>query len=178
MTELENILTKVSACCFRAIPIIIGILAVGLDSVRLVFERGAFDSEATFMVTEALWFLSVSILPYVFRDSITRVYYSFNDSATPFFVAFSSIVLKFLLNILLITKLGMGIGGITLSTSLVTLFNACVLGVLMKKKMEMDYKSLFVNLLKMVCAGAVTFACLHALCICLRQIYSASGGCI
>ena len=143
---------------FAAIPIIIGILAVGLDSVRLVFERGAFDSEATFMVTEALWFLSVSILPYVFRDSITRVYYSFNDSATPFFVAFSSIVLKFLLNILLITKLGMGIGGITLSTSLVTLFNACVLGVLMKKKMEMDYKSLFVNLLKMVCAGAVTFA--------------------
>lgn len=143
---------------FAAIPIIIGILVLGLDSVRLVFERGAFDSEATFMVTEALWFLSVSILPYVFRDSITRVYYSFNDSATPFFVAFSSIVLKFLLNILLITKLGMGIGGITLSTSLVTLFNACVLGILMKKKMEMDYKSLFVNLLKMVCAGAVTFA--------------------
>lgn len=143
---------------FAAIPIIIGILVVGLDSVRLVFERGAFDSEATFMVTEALWFLSVSILPYVFRDSITRVYYSFNDSATPFFVAFSSIVLKFLLNILLITKLGMGIGGITLSTSLVTLFNACVLGILMKKKMEMDYKSLFINLFKMVCAGAVTFA--------------------
>ena len=142
---------------FAAIPIIIGILVVGLDSIRLVFERGVFDANATFMVAEALWFLSASILPYVFRDSITRVYYSFNDSATPFVVAFSSIVLKFFLNILFITKWQMGIGGITLSTSLVTLFNACVLGVLINKKMKMDYKSLFTNLFKMIVAGGITF---------------------
>ena len=155
---IRNYFNKgVGVLFFAAIPIIIGILVVGLDSVRLVFERGAFDAQATFMVTEALWFLSVSILPYVFRDSITRVYYSFNDSATPFIVAFSSIVLKFILNILFITKMHMGIGGITLSTSLVTLFNACVLGILMKKKMKMDYKTLFVNLLKMLAAGIAAF---------------------
>ena len=144
---------------FAAIPIVIGIIVLGMDAVRLVFERGAFDATATFMVTEALWFLSVSILPYVFRDSITRVYYSFNDSATPFIVAFSSIVLKFFLNWLLISKLGFGIGGITLSTSLVTLFNAVVLGILISKKIKMDYKSLFLNLLKMLAAGFL------ALCI-------------
>lgn len=141
---------------FVGIPIIIGILTVGYDAVRLVFERGAFDQTATFMVTEALWFLSVSILPYVFRDSITRVYYSFNDSKTPFIVALSSIVLKYLLNVIFITKLNMGIGGITLSTSLVTLFNAVVLGVLIYKKVKMDYKNLFANLLKMCIAGGIT----------------------
>ena len=108
------------------------------------------------MVTEALWFLSVSIIPYVFRDSITRVYYSFNDSKTPFVVAFSSIVLKLVLNYVLISKMHFGIGGITLSTSLVTLFNACVLGMFITKKMDMDYKSLFINLLKMVVAGVIT----------------------
>lgn len=142
---------------FAALPIIIGILTVGMDAVRLIFERGAFDSQATFMVTEALWFLSVSILPYVFRDSITRVYYSFNDSATPFTVAFSSIVLKYILNVLFINKLHMGIGGITLSTSLVTLFNACVLGILISKKLTMNYKELFTNLGKMLLAGFITF---------------------
>ena len=51
----------------------------------------------------------------------------------------------------------MGIGGITLSTSLVTLFNACVLGILINKKMKMDYKSLFKNLFKMLVAGGITF---------------------
>lgn len=142
---------------FAAIPIIIGILIVGLDAVRLIFERGAFDAQATFMVTEALWFLSVSILPYVFRDSITRVYYSFNDSATPFVIAFSSIILKYLLNVIFITKMHMGIGGITLSTSLVTLFNACALGILISKKVNMNYKELFKNLGKMIIAGVISF---------------------
>ncbi len=142
---------------FAAIPIIIGILTVGLDAVSLIFERGAFDAQATFMVTEALWFLSVSILPYVFRDSITRVYYSFNDSATPFAIAFSSIILKYLLNVIFITKMHMGIGGITLSTSLVTLFNACALGILISKKVNMNYKELFKNLGKMIIAGIISF---------------------
>ncbi len=154
---IKNYFNKgVGVLFFGAIPIIIGILVVGMDAVRLVFERGLFDEKATFMVTEALWFLSVSIIPYVFRDSITRVYYSFNDSKTPFVVAFSSIVLKLVLNYVLISKMHFGIGGITLSTSLVTLFNACVLGMFITKKMDMDYKSLFINLLKMVVAGLIT----------------------
>ncbi len=159
--DLEGIKTYfnkgVGVLFFAAIPIIVGILTVGYDAVKVVFERGAFDNNATFMVTEALWFLSVSILPYVFRDSITRVYYSFNDSKTPFLVAFSSIVLKYVLNVVFIRYLEMGIGGITLSTSLVTLFNACVLGAFITKKLKMDYKSLFVNLFKMCLAGVVAF---------------------
>ena len=142
---------------FASIPIIIGILAVGMPAVRLIFERGEFDASATFMVTEALWFLSVSIIPYVFRDSITRVYYAFNDSKTPFIIAFSSILLKYILNVIFIKQLHLGIGGITLSTSLVTLFNACVLGYFITKKMRMDYRGLFKNLLKMCTAGVITF---------------------
>lgn len=154
---IKNYFNKgVGVLFFGAIPIIIGILVLGIDGIGLVFERGAFDSKATFMVTEALWFLSVSILPYVFRDSITRVYYSFNDSKTPFMVAFTSIILKVFLNILFINILGMSIGGITLSTSFVTLFNAVVLGILINKKIKLNYGELFKNLLKMVIAGAIT----------------------
>lgn len=151
---------------FAAIPVIIGILTLGHDGIRLIFERGAFDDQATFMVTQALWFLSFSILPYVFRDSITRVYYSFNDSATPFLVAFGSIILKFFLNWLLVVKfsVGGGIGGITLSTTLVTLFNAIVLGILIGKKIKPDYKSLFLNFLKMCAAGVITFVVCLAMC--------------
>ena len=155
---IKNYFNKgVGVLFFAAIPIIVGILTVGMPAVRLIFERGEFDSYATFMVTEALWFLSVSIIPYVFRDSITRVYYAFNDSKTPFVVAFSSILLKYILNVIFIKQLHLGIGGITLSTSLVTLFNACVLGYFISKKIKMDYKSLFKNLFKMCVAGVITY---------------------
>lgn len=145
---------------FIGCPIIISVWVLGYDGIRLIFERGAFNDQATFMVTQALWFLAFSMLPYVFRDSLTRVYYSFNDSTTPFLTALCSIVLKFFLNWLLVSKLaiGSGIGGITLSTSLVTLFNATVLALLIRKKIRLDYKGLFKNFGKMVIASIITFA--------------------
>lgn len=142
---------------YVAIPIIIGIAIVGMDAVRLVFEHGVFDYNSSLMVFEALLFLSVSILPYVFRDSITRVYYAYDDAKTPFVVATSSIVLKIIFNYLFITLMGMQIGGITLSTSLVTLYNAIGLGILMHKKIKLDYKDLFINLAKMIAVGGIAF---------------------
>lgn len=142
---------------FVVFPIMILIWTVGFDGIKLIFQRGAFDERATFMVTQALCFLSLSILPYVFRDSITRVYYAFNDSTTPFLTALFSIILKYSLNWLFVSKLAIGIGGITLSTSLVTLFNATLLGTLIKNKIKMNYRELFGNLWKMFLAAVATF---------------------
>lgn len=158
--EIRNYFNKgVGTLFFVAVPIIIMILTLAKDGISLVFERGAFNSDAVIMVTEALCFLSFSILPYVFRDSITRVYYAFNDSKTPFVIAMSSIALKAFLNYFLILKLGMGIAGITLSTSFVTLFNAVMLGALIHKKIKLAYKELFVNFAKMIFAGVITIVC-------------------
>ena len=148
----------VGVLLFAAIPMIILILLLAQDGISLVFERGAFNSNAVIMVSEALCFLSFSILPYVFRDSITRVYYAYNDSKTPFVIATSAIVLKAFLNWLLILKLNMGIAGITLSTSFVTLFNATMLGLFIHKRIKLDYKTLFINFGKMTLAGVLTFA--------------------
>ena len=137
-----------------AFPIFIAILILGYDAVTIVFQRGAFDSRATMMVSEALLFLSLAILPYIFRDTVTRIYYAFNDSRTPFLVALSSVVIKLLINLLLIDHLG--IGAITLSTSFVTLFNGAVLGFLLRKKIQLYYDKYFKQLFKMLMAGLVT----------------------
>ncbi len=136
-------------------PILVGIILLATDAVQLIFQRGAFDNQATMMVSQALIYLSIAIIPYVFRDSVTRIFYSFNDSKTPFIVAMSSIALKFLLNMLFVKHLG--IGGITLSTSLVTLFNATLLGIMLLRKMDMNYKFYFYNLLKMLFASIITY---------------------
>lgn len=144
---------------FVAFPILVLILLLSVDAVKLIFQRGAFNEVATLMVSEALCYLSISIIFYVFRDSITRVFYAFNDSRTPFLVALSSIVIKIILNFLFVKQLG--IGGITLSTSFVTLVNGFWLGLLIKKKMHMDYGIYFKNLFKMIAISAITyFVCL------------------
>lgn len=140
---------------FLCFPILIVIILLCHDAVKFVFERGAFGAEATFMVAEALIFLSVSLLPYVFRDSITRIYYAFNDSKTPFYVALSSIILKIILNWFMVPRLG--IGGITLSTALVTLWNAIILGMLIKKKIKLNLTKYFVDLGKMFVVSIITY---------------------
>src|SRR5574344_461893 len=142
---------------FVGLPIMLCVWLVGYDGIRLIFERGEFDKGAALMVTEALSFLCLSMLPYVFRDSITRVFYSFNDSKIPFLTALGSIILKVFLNWFLVLKLGRGIGGITLSTSLVTLFNATLLGTLIRKRIKLNYKELFWNFGKMAGAATITF---------------------
>ena len=156
--EIKEYFNKgVGTLFFVAFPILILILILAQDGISLIFERGAFNSNAVLMVSSALCFLSFSILPYVFRDSITRVYYAFNDSKTPFLIAMSAILLKALLNYLMILKLNMGIAGITLSTTFVTLFNATMLGLFINKKIKLDYPILFKNFVKMAFAGILTY---------------------
>lgn len=150
---------------FVAFPILVLIILLATNAIQLIFQRGAFNEVATLMVSEALCYLSVSIIFYVFRDSITRVFYAFNDSRTPFLVALSSIVIKFILNFLFVKQLG--IGGITLSTSFVTLVNGFWLGLLIKKKMSMDYGIYFKNLFKMAAISVITYY----ICLCAYKLW-------
>ena len=146
---------------FVAFSILVLIILLSTNAIQLIFQRGEFNEVATMMVSEALCYLSISIIFYVFRDSITRVFYAFNDSKTPFMVALSSIVIKFILNFFFVKQLG--IGGITLSTSFVTLINGFWLGLLIKKKMSMDYGIYFKNLIKMALISVATYyVCLGA----------------
>ncbi len=163
--ELEVTLTKALGCVFASFPDYHNDWVLGYDGIKLIFQRGAFDDKAKFMVTQALWYLAFSMIPYVFRDSITRVFYSFNDSRIPFFGRFKLDCIKVFPQLAFGRKtcIGSGIGGITLSTSLVTLFNACILGLLIKNKIKLDYKSLFKNFAKMVLAGLVTLGLSWAL---------------
>ena len=64
--------------------------------------------------------------------------------------------MKFLLNALFINKLG--IAAITLSTSLVTLINATLLGCILLKKINLGYKSYFISLSKMIGAAIIAFS--------------------
>ena len=107
------------------------------------------------MFTIALIFLSVSIIPYIFRDSLTRIYFAFNDSKTPFYIALSSVLTKVILNFIFVKPLG--IGGITLSTSFVTLINGLLLGFFIRKKIKIDFKVYLKEFLIMFLSAILVF---------------------
>ena len=92
----------------------------------------------------------------MFRDSITRIYYSFNDSKTPFYIAISSIALKFIFNSILVKPLG--INGIALSTVLITTINACLLAFLIRKRITLGYRAFASQIFKILACALFTFA--------------------
>ncbi len=145
---------------FLAFFLTMFILMFTKDIVIVLFERGVFDATATLMVSEALFFITLSLIPYMARDTVTRVFYAFDDSKTPFAIAMCSVAIKILMNAIFVKTLG--IGGIMLSTTLVTIFNATMLSILIRrKKVDLDYRGFGKTLLKIalatVMAGAVAF---------------------
>ena len=65
----------------------------------------------------------------------------------------------------------MGIAGITLATSLITLINATLLGIFVSKKIQLNYKELFINLFKMLFAGIITFISVYL----IIQVFDANS---
>lgn len=117
---------------FLALPLTALLFACPSEMIRVLFQRGHFDQQSTRLVTEALIFLVPSIFFYVARDLITRVFYAHHDSTTPYRVALIAIFVKAVLDWLLVGQLG--IGGISLATTLITVFNLCLLTYFLKKK--------------------------------------------
>ncbi len=145
-----------NAMWFLAFPILAFIIIFSQDAIRLLFQRGKFDYGDTLMVSIALIYLSFSIIPYIARDSLTRVFYAFDDSKTPFYVAVFSIFVKALVNLAFINHLG--IGAITLSTTAVTLINALLLGYFIRKKINLDMKALLSPVGKILTATLIMSA--------------------
>ncbi len=131
---------------FLSFPVFALMAIFSYDAIKFLFERGAFDSDDTFLVSQALFFLSVSIIPYVARDAVTRVFYAFGDSKTPFLIAVLSIAVKSVMNFIFVRIFG--VGGITLSTTIVTFFNMIMLGILIMPKINLEYAKFVKPLLK------------------------------
>jgi putative peptidoglycan lipid II flippase len=71
---------------------------------------------------------------YIGRDLITRVFYAYKDSKSPYYVGMAAIVLKALLDYYFVLQLHMGVGGISLATTLITVFNFSCLAFLLRRK--------------------------------------------
>ncbi len=117
---------------FLTLPIAVYLFLFSKPIVEIVFQRGAFNEKSTALTSSILIALLLSMIAYVARDTLTRVFYSLGDSKLPLLVAVFSIALKIVLNMLLVKKFHAP--GIAFSTSLVTLFNFLFLMVLLRSK--------------------------------------------
>lgn len=119
---------------FLALPLSAILIAIPRPIIVMLFQRQAFTTESTNLVVTVLLYLVPSIFFYVARDLVTRVFYAYQDTKTPYYVAMCAIAIKAFLDWLFVIPLKMGMAGIVLATTLITVFNLAALSTLLKRK--------------------------------------------
>ncbi len=123
---------SVNVIIIITVPAAVGMVILAQPVIRLAFERGAFNPEATRMATPALLFYSLGLVAMALQALLYRVYYSLQDTKTPMYNGMISLGLNIIFNILLIKP--MGHSGLALATSLATTITATLLIIRLRMK--------------------------------------------
>jgi len=118
---------------FVLVPAAVGMAVLRVPMVRIVFERGAFDSEATQATAWALLFLSPAVALFTLRDMTSRAFYALQDTTSPMMVSIFSAGINIVLNLVLVGPLAQG--GLALANTLSSAFGAGVLLWILRKKL-------------------------------------------
>lgn len=117
---------------FITIPSAIGLIALRVPIVRLLFEQGLFTPEDTNATAYALLFYCFGLFAYAALQLLNRVFYALQDTITPVTIGIFTIMLNIALNLLLIKP--MAHGGLALAYSLAGIINMLLLLYIFRKK--------------------------------------------
>jgi len=120
--------------------------------VKLLFGRGAFDTQAISMTSYALFFYSIGMVGFGLMEVLSRAFYAMQDTKTPMINAAIAMVMNIILNIILSKFLG--IGGLALATSISAIFCTALLFISLRKKIgPFGMKSITISFIKILCAS-------------------------
>ncbi len=109
-------------------------MALSLPIVRVVYERFAFDKDASEFVAAILMAYGLGMFVYLGRDVLVRVFYALGDGQTPFKISAINIVLNAIFDYLLINAFGAP--GLVLATFSVNLISMLALLFLLDRKLN------------------------------------------
>ena len=122
----------VIAVAFLLVPLVAFTVGFRTELLTLAFGRGAFNASSVDATAVALFYYSLGIIPFLVAPLLAGVFFSLQDSTTPLRIAVVSVVANAALDALLIV--GLGHGGIALSTSLVGVVRACLLWIYLGRR--------------------------------------------
>lgn len=121
--------------CLTMLPCTVGLAVLREPVIRLLFERGAFQGEATGMTAGALLYFSLGLLFLGGIYLLTRAYYSLGDLKTPARVGLVAVACNLVFSIILLPFLGHR--GLAFANTLAALVNAGLLYYLLGKRIPL-----------------------------------------
>lgn len=137
------------------LPAAAGLMALRVPIVQLLFERGAFDRQATLLTASALLWFGPGMGAMAASQVLTRAYYAMGDVRTPLWMGLVSIAVNILASMLLMPQMDQG--GLALANSLASLFYTLgMYGMLSRHIGDRQGKDLLATLLKTMAASLGT----------------------
>ncbi len=121
---------------FTMLPLGALMVALANPIVKIVYQRGAFNQEATELVASLLVMNGIGMFIYLGRDVLVRVFYALGDGNTPFRISIINIFLNALFDFLFIKVFDFGAPGLVLATVGVNCSSLLMLLFLLNRKLN------------------------------------------
>jgi len=118
------------------LPAMVGLLVIGPDVVRLLFEHGSFASADTVRTARALSFYLVGLVPYGWVYVLTRAAYARRKPLYPLLASIVAVGVNVALDLILISS--MREAGLALATAVAGICNAAMLGIILLWRQRLD----------------------------------------
>lgn len=138
LNQVEELKRTVSSSLrlimFLTLPAMAGLIALQQPIVRLLFQREAFTAESTVATAYALQFYAIGLVGLAGVEITTRAFYALHDTRTPVVVATVAMLLHLGMSVYLVAT-PLGYGGLALSMSLSSLFEAGTLLLIAQRRL-------------------------------------------
>jgi len=113
----DTLLLGMRMMCILLVPIAVGFVMLKEPLIRVLFERGLFDTTATALTAQALLYLSFGLLAYGINPLLSQSCYAMKKNWFLFRYELIGLCLAVPLNLVLIRR--MGLAGLALGTAII-----------------------------------------------------------
>lgn len=149
-----NLSKSINIIIIVMIPITVIMMDFSVEIVKILFEEGLFDTQATNLTSTALFYLCIGILAFGLREILAKAFYSLQDTKTPVKNATISIIINVALSIILVKY--MELGGIALANSISSVVATILLFISLRRKIgKIGFRNILITFIKVVLASII-----------------------
>jgi len=151
------------------IPVVFASLVFSREIVTVVFQRGAFDGQASLMTAQALQFFSIGLAAFVSYSILAKIYYALHKELVLLAATGTALMLKIILSWWLVQHYFHR--GLALATSCTGIFSAMILALWLRRSMgRLDGRRILTTLLKISLSSILSIGASRALMDLMNRI--------
>lgn len=149
-----NLSKSINIIIIVMIPITVIMMDFSVEIVKVLFEEGSFDTQATYLTSTALFYLCLGILAFGLREILAKAFYSLQDTKTPVKNATTSIIINVALSIILVRY--MGLEGLALANSISAVITTILLFISLRRKIgKIGFRNIATTFIKILISSII-----------------------